>query len=56
MHDWYEAHRRQKGMPPADYSRTVFGEGPWMGLTWDEWHAEHGEENVDPYTGRERSF
>ena len=49
------AHRRSKGIPRADYSATVFGVGPWMGLTWDEWYAAHGAEGVDPYTG-ERSF
>lgn len=45
------AHRRQQGMPRFDYSKVVFGEGPWMGLTWDEWYAEHGGTDVDPYTG-----
>jgi hypothetical protein len=49
------AHRRSKGMPRADYQATVFGEGPWAGMTWDDWYAAHGSEGVDPYTGEERS-
>jgi hypothetical protein len=48
------AHRRKVGRPRADYSATVFGEGPWMGLTWDEWHDAHGGQDVDPYTGQKR--
>lgn len=51
MYSAHMAHRRKHGMPRADYSRTVFGEGPWMGLTWDEWHAQHGGQDIDPYTG-----
>lgn len=45
------AHRRRLGLPRVDYRTEVFGEGPWMGLTWDEWYAEHGADDVDPYTG-----
>lgn len=55
MNNSHMAHRRKQGMPRADYSATVFGEGPWMGLTWDEWHDAHGDENVDPYTGMSRA-
>jgi hypothetical protein len=44
------AHRRKKGMPRADYAATVLGEGPGMGLTWDEWHASNA--GLDPYTGK----
>jgi hypothetical protein len=47
------AHRRMLGLPRADYAATVFGEGPFMGLTWDQWHAEHGVGGTDPYTGSE---
>jgi hypothetical protein len=46
------AHRRKLGLPRADYSAEVFGEGPWMGLTWDEWYAQHGGRDLDPYTGQ----
>ena len=46
------AHRRKHGMPRADYSATMLGEGPWMGLTWDEWYAEKGGTGIDPYTGK----
>ena len=56
MNNAHMAHRRKAGMPRADYSATVFGEGPWMGLTWDEWYAQHGTKNVDPYTGSKREF
>ena len=48
------AHRRKHGMPRADYSATVFGEGPWMGMTWDEWHEQRGGQDIDPYTGTAR--
>jgi hypothetical protein len=48
------AHRRKMGMPRADYSAEVFGEGPWMGLTWDEWYAENGGTGIDPYSGEAR--
>jgi hypothetical protein len=48
------AHRRSKGLPRADYSAEVFGEGPWMGLTWDEWYDAHGGQDIDPYTGMHR--
>jgi hypothetical protein len=48
------AHRRSKGMPRADYSAEVFGEGPWMGLTWDEWYKTHGGTGIDPYSGEVR--
>jgi hypothetical protein len=54
MHVAHAAHRRSKGMPPADYAAVIFGEGPWKGLTWDEWYARHGSENVDSYTGKSR--
>lgn len=54
MHNSHMAHRRKHGLPRADYPATVFGEGPWMGLTWDEWYDAHGDENVDPYTGSTR--
>jgi len=50
------AHRRKLGLPRWDYSREVFGEGPWMGLTWDEWYAKHGGQSIDPYTGEVREF
>lgn len=52
MNNGHMAHRRRLGLPRADYTRTRFGEGPWKGLTWDEWYAKHGTEGVDPYTGR----
>jgi hypothetical protein len=52
----HTAHRRSKGLPPADYAAEVFGEGPWMGLTWDEWYAGHGGSDVDPYTGEIRAW
>jgi hypothetical protein len=45
------AHRRSLRLPRADYSAAVFGEGPWMGLTWNEWYAEHGGQDIDPFTG-----
>jgi len=54
MSNAHMAHRRKQGMPRADYAAVVFGEGPWMGLTWDEWYAEHGDEGTDPYTGQPR--
>lgn len=56
MDNAHIAHRRSKGLRPADYSKTVFGEGPWMGLTWDEWYAKHGGSDTDPYTGQARSL
>jgi hypothetical protein len=46
------AHRRQHGMPPFNYAHVVFGEGPWMGLSWDEWYEQHGGQEIDPYTGK----
>jgi hypothetical protein len=46
------AHRRSLGLPRANYAREVFGQGPWMGLTWDEWYAHHGGQNIDPFTGQ----
>lgn len=54
MHNAHMAHRRKMGLPRADYSAAVFGEGPWMGLTWDEWYGGHGHEGTDPYTGIRR--
>lgn len=48
----HKVHRRKHGLPPADYNKVVFGEGPWMGLTWDEWSAQHGGQDIDPYTGK----
>lgn len=54
MHNAHIAHRRSKGLPRFDYSQEVFGEGPWAGWTWDEWYAEHGGCDVDPYTGKVR--
>jgi hypothetical protein len=48
------AHRRNVRMPRADYANTVFGEGPFMGLTWDEWYAANGSDGTDPYTGSAR--
>jgi hypothetical protein len=54
MSSAHMAHRRKLGLSRADYSATVFGEGPWMGLTWDEWYAQHGTEGIDPYTGNRR--
>jgi hypothetical protein len=51
MNSAHMAHRRSKGLPRADYNATVMGEGPWAGLTWDAWHAEHGGQGIDPYTG-----
>lgn len=56
MHVAYMAHRRSEGMPRADRIDPVFGEGPWMGLTWDEWYKQHGGEGIDPYTGEIRKF
>lgn len=53
----HAAHRRKLGLPRADYSAEVFGEGPWMGLTWDEWHGSaDGGSGVDPYTGERREW
>ena len=46
------AHRRKTGLPRASYPATVLGEGPWMGLTWDDWYAENGGDGMDPYTGQ----
>jgi hypothetical protein len=54
MDDAHEAHRRSLRLPPADYSLTVFGEGPWAGLTWDQWYSQHGGRDIDPYTGEVR--
>jgi hypothetical protein len=54
MDNAHMAHRRHKGLPPADYAGTVYGEGPFMGLTRDEFRAQHGGRNVDPYTGQAR--
>src|SRR5579859_1368114 len=50
------AHRRRLGLPRFNYALEVFGEGPWMGLTWDEWYAEHGGRSIDPYTGEIREW
>lgn len=51
------AHRRAKGLPRLDnYAGEVFGEGPWMGLTWNDWYAVHGGNDLDPYTGKIRRF
>jgi len=50
MHNGHMAHRRKAGLPRADYSATVFGEGPWTGLTWNEWYSANGG-GVDPFTG-----
>lgn len=55
-HNSHMAHRRKLGLPRFDYSAVVFGEGPWMGLTWNEWYAAHGDENVSPYTGLKRPW
>ena len=52
----HAAHRRSRGLPRADYSNTVFGEGPWTGLTWDEWYDQHGDDDTDPFTGEIRKF
>jgi hypothetical protein len=54
MSSAHMAHRRRLGLPRADYSATVFGEGPWMGLSWDEWYAANGGDGMDPYTGIRR--
>jgi hypothetical protein len=54
MHVAYMAHRRAMGLPRAGRIDPVFGEGPWMGLTWDQWYEAHGGEGVDPYTGMAR--
>ena len=51
MHNAHMAHRRKMGLPRADYSRTVFGEGPFMGLTWDEFYAGREGQAIDPFTG-----
>ena len=45
------AHRRSKGLGRADYSATVFGEGPFTGLTWDEFYAGREGQGIDPFTG-----
>ena len=50
MANAHMAHRRKHGLSRADYAATVFGEGPFMGLTWDEFYAANGSA-VDPYTG-----
>jgi hypothetical protein len=52
----HAAHRRSLGLPRADYAGEVFGEGPWMGLSWDEWYSEFGGKDIDPYTGEKREF
>jgi hypothetical protein len=31
MDNAHMAHHRQLGLPRADYAKTLFGEGPWMG-------------------------
>lgn len=54
MSNAHAAHRRAKGLPRANYAATVFGEGPWAGLTWDAWYAQHGGKDLDPYTGNQR--
>ena len=54
MSNAHMAHRRKLGLPRADYGATVFGEGPWMGMTWDDWHAKNGGGGIDPYTGTRR--
>jgi hypothetical protein len=54
MTNSHAAHRRAEGLPRANYAATVFGEGPWAGLTWDEWYAQHGGRDIDPYTGNQR--
>lgn len=57
MDDAHAAHRDAEGMPPADYSTTVFGEGPWAGMTWNAWYAQHGSDgHLDPYTGARREW
>jgi len=48
------AHRRRLSLPRADYSREVLGEGPWAGWTWNEWHAQFGGGDADPFTGENR--
>jgi hypothetical protein len=55
-HNAHAAHRKSKGLGRADYSRTVFGEGPHAGLTWDEWYEEFGGQGTDPYTGTRREW
>lgn len=52
MHNSHMAHRRHLRLPPADYTATVFGEGPWAGWTWDEWYEVHGGQNLDAHTGQ----
>jgi hypothetical protein len=54
MNDAHAAHRHAQGLPPADYTGTVFGEGPWAGWTWDDWYAVYGGRGLDPYTGQTR--
>jgi hypothetical protein len=56
MDDPYIAHRREQGMPYAGHIDPVFGEGPWTGLTWDEWYSQHGGTGIDPYTGEVREY
>ena len=50
------AHRKSKGLGRADYSQEVYGEGPWAGLTFDEWYAEFGGQDIDPYAGQKREW
>ena len=50
----HAAHVRKLGLPKADYRLEVFGEGPNMGLTWDEWYETYGGQDIDPYTGKVR--
>ena len=50
--DPHISHRAAMGLPTLpNYADVVFGEGPWMGLTWDAWYAVHKNHDVDPYTG-----
>ena len=50
MHNSHDAHRRSLGLPRSDI-QPVFGDGPWTGLTWNEWYETHGGTGADPHTG-----
>jgi hypothetical protein len=56
LNNSHMAHRRKLGFPRADYTATVFGEGPWTGWTWDEQYKQRNDSNrnLDPYTGNPR--
>ena len=50
MHVAYMAHLRAVGMPRPQFLATVYGEGPAIGLTFDQWYQQFP--NCDPYGAR----